>query len=92
MRDYGETPNEVFIMGHSLGETDKGVLEYFFKNELIEKITIFYHNQLAYEQMVINLIRMFGKDYVIENISNDNIVFVELTSPSKVDSLLFFKG
>lgn len=92
MRDNGETPNEVFIMGHSLGETDKGVLEYFFKNELIEKITIFYHNQLAYEQMVINLIRMFGKDYVIENISNDNIAFVELTSPSKVDSLLFFKG
>lgn len=85
MRDYGETPNEVFIMGHSLGETDKGVLEYFFKNELIEKITIFYHNQLAYEQMVINLIRMFGKDYVIENIGNDKIAFVELNSTSKVE-------
>ena len=85
MRDYGETPNEVFIMGHSLGETDKGVLEYFFKNDLIEKITIFYHNQPAYEQMVINLIEMFGKDFVIENTGNDKIIFEKLHLPLKVD-------
>lgn len=74
-----DTPIEVYIMGHSLAETDKGVLDDFFENSRVGIITIFYHDQLAYENMVINLVAMYGKDFVIEQTGNGRIVFEELT-------------
>lgn len=78
-----DAPCNVYIMGHSLAVTDKGVLKYFLKNEWVIKITIFYHSQNAYEDMVINLVRMFDKDFVIEQIGNGRIEFVNLEDPVK---------
>lgn len=73
-----DVQHQVYIMGHSLAYTDKGVLQDFFKNDWVSKITIFYHNQDAYENMVINLVRMFGKDFVIEQIGIERICFEKL--------------
>ena len=73
-----DVPKQVYIMGHSLAETDKGVLEDFFVNDWIDRITIFYHDQNAYENIVINLVKMFGKDFVIEQTGKDRIVFEKL--------------
>ena len=73
-----DVPHQVYIMGHSLAYTDKGVLQDFFKNDWIRKITVFYHNQDAYENIVINLVRMFGKDFVIDQIGIERICFVKL--------------
>ena len=73
----------VFIMGHSLADSDKGILKEIFMNDFVCKITIFYHSQLAYEQQVINLVSMFGKDFVIEQTANDRIVFEKLKKPQK---------
>lgn len=70
-----DVPINVFIMGHSLADSDKGILKEIFMNDFVCKITIFYHSQLAYEQQVINLVSMFGKDFVIEQTANDRIVF-----------------
>lgn len=39
--------------------------------------------KLAYEQQVINLVSMFGKDFVIDQTANDRIVFVKLKEPVK---------
>lgn len=69
---------KVYIMGHSLGKTDKGVLEDFFLAENIKKITIFYHDQTAYENQVINLVDMFGKDFVIDQTGRQRIIFEKL--------------
>lgn len=73
------------IFGHSLDKTDKGILEYFLNNNNIKdnlnNIIIYYHNQEAYENQVINLVNMFGKDYVIENTGSGKIVFKELETP-----------
>lgn len=66
-------PNEIYIMGHSLDRTDKGVLEKFIKTEC--KVHIFYHNQDAYEQQVIKLVEMFGKDRIIDAVAKKEIVF-----------------
>lgn len=74
-----DTPINVYIMGHSLGETDKDVLtEFFYNRKGIKKITIFYHNQKAYEDLVIALIALYGKEFVIEETGNERIAFVEL--------------
>lgn len=78
-----DVPINVFIMGHSLADSDKGILKEIFMNDFVCKITIFYHCQLAYEQQVINLVSMFGKDFVIEQTANDRIVFEKLKKPQK---------
>lgn len=76
-------PKKVYIMGHSLASTDKGVLEIFFKEKWVEKIIIFHHNQDSYENLIINLVKMFGKEFVIEQIGNERIVFEQLTPPKQ---------
>ena len=63
-------------MGHSLDKTDKGVLEKFIKAEY--KVHIFYHDQNAYEQQVIRLVDMFGKERIIDAVANQEIIFEEL--------------
>lgn len=72
---------QVYIMGHSLSPADQGVLEDVFKNKNVEKITIYYHNQEGYEGMVINLIAMFGKDFVIAETGRKRIVFEQILDP-----------
>jgi len=73
-----DAPVEVYIMGHSLAETDKGVLADFFLNDWVEKLTIYYHDQDAYENMVINLVRLFGKEFVIDQTGRGRIVFEKI--------------
>lgn len=70
----------VYIFGHSLAETDKGILKDFFQNDYLTKIIIFYHDQSAYENMVINLVKMFGKEFVISNTGSGRITFIKLES------------
>lgn len=65
-------------MGHSLGMTDKEILKEFFLEKYVSEITIFYHSQYAYEQLVISLIDMFGKDFVIEQTGSERVKFVKL--------------
>lgn len=81
MRALEDTPINVFFMGHSLAESDKGILKEIFLNEYVNTITIYYHSQSAYEQQVINLVTMFGKDYVIDQTARERIVFEKLKDP-----------
>ena len=72
------TQTIVYVFGHSLDANDKSVLSYFFENEMVDKIAIFYISQSAYEQQVINLIKMFGKEYVLDNISSGKLKFISI--------------
>ncbi len=70
---------DVHIMGHSLGMTDRGILDHFFKAEdSIKKIYIYYHNQKNYEDLVIALIKLFDKEFVINQTGLGRIQFIEL--------------
>lgn len=55
-----------------------------FYNKYVSEITIYYHNQYAYEQLVISLVNMFGKEFVIEQTGSNRIKFIQLDSPIKV--------
>lgn len=81
VRTLDDVPINVYIMGHSLADSDQGILKDIFLNDFVQKITIYYHSQLAYEQQVINLISMFGKDYVIEQTGKERIIFEKLEEP-----------
>ena len=76
----------IYIMGHSLGMTDKGILERFFTaEESVKNIYIYYHNQDSYEKLVIALIEMFDKEFVIDQTGKGRIQFVELKPEVKID-------
>ena len=79
--DGTSSQKEVFIMGHSLGLADFGVLRDFFEGDWISKVTIFYHSQSSYEDLVVNLVKALGKDPTIEMIGTEKIVFQELKVP-----------
>lgn len=83
-RSVEDAPIKVFIMGHSLGMTDKEILKEFFYGKYVSEITIYYHNQYAYEQLVISLFNMFGKEFVIEQTGSNRIKFIQLDFPIKV--------
>lgn len=84
-RTLEDIPAKVHIIGHSLDNTDKGILKDFFCNQYVEKIYIYYHSQGAYEAQVINLINMFNKDFVIEQTASGRIEFVELKPAVEVE-------
>ena len=71
---------ELYVFGHSLDPVDKGVLNYFIKNQYVKKIYIFYYNEKSYEELVINLIRLIDKENAIEQVANGRIEFVKLDS------------
>jgi len=62
----------LYIYGHSLDETDKDIITYVIgtKEELEnnkmkpEHVIIFYYDDTDYEQKVINLINLYGRDVV----------------------------
>lgn len=80
-----DTAFHVHIFGHSLDVTDKGILDYFFTNESVKKVLIYYNDQKSYERQVINLVKMYGKDTIIEEIANDKICFVQIEKSIPID-------
>lgn len=76
-----DMPVQVYIMGHSLSKVDKGVLKDFFGERNVETIKIFYHSQSGYENQVVNLVDMFGRDFVIDQTGRERIVFERLKPP-----------
>ena len=68
----------VYVMGHSLGIADFGILGPFFESGSVGRITVFYHSQSAYEDLVINLVKALGKETAVGMISRGRIAFREL--------------
>lgn len=59
--------NTVYIYGHSLDVTDKEILQPVIENA--QKVIIFYYNKLAYDQQIINLVKILGKQKFIKYVS-----------------------
>lgn len=72
---------EVFILGHSLGLTDRTLLSHIFSHEKLERVIIFYVNKEDYESKTFNISRHF-KDKIRfrTKVSNfdQSIVFPQL--------------
>lgn len=75
---------ELHIYGHSLDITDEDILKYLMvyrkENKTIfmpDRVVIYYYNQKDYEQKVINLITLFGRNSVELWIEKEKVQFIE---------------
>lgn|GEM_PF-1318688 len=77
----------VYIYGHSLDVTDKEILQPIIENA--QKVIIFYYDKSAYDQQIINLVKILGKKKFIKYVSKtiNKIEFSEQTN-LKISSLL----
>lgn len=74
------------IYGHSLDETDEDILKYVIGDKMEsgkmnlkpKKVVIFYYNDVDYEQKVINLIKLYGRQMVEEYMEKGLFEFVEI--------------
>ena len=67
----------VYIFGHSLDETDGDVLRYILTNENVCQTQIYYHDETQHRSQIANLVKIIGKDILIEKTGNGSIVFCE---------------
>lgn len=62
-----ETPNHVYIFGHSLDATDGDIFrDIFLRDPNDTKVTIYYHNNDALDRIITNLIRILSQDVLIQ--------------------------
>lgn len=81
------------IYGHSLDETDEDILRYVIgklnsKNQLHfkpRKVVIYYYDQSDFEQKVINLIKLYNRGNVEQNMENGMFEFVEIDGEYLID-------
>lgn len=86
--DRGRNVKEEYklhIYGHSLDETDEDILRYIIGktdeqgrlNLNSKQIVIYYYDASDYEQKVVNLIKLYGRPIVEENIEKEIFKFVK---------------
>lgn len=77
----------VFIYGHSLDVPDGDVI-----TDLVEYkksiIYIFYYNQQAFNDIVINLVKIFGKDCLIDYTGREKINFISCNDLDRVKEII----
>ncbi len=81
-----ETMN-VYIYGHSLDEPDGDIIREFIEYDK-SKVYIFYYDQKSFNSIVVNLIKIFTKDKIIELTGSGKIEFVECNDKEKIKSLI----
>ncbi|MBQ3427314.1 MAG: bacteriophage abortive infection AbiH family protein [Clostridia bacterium] len=77
----------IYFFGHSLDVTDRDIISELILNPFA-KTTIYYLNQQVYEQQIMNLIKVIGKDNLIEKTGNGTLEFVKQADPIPRDTEL----
>lgn len=78
---------KVYIFGHSLDVTDKDILLEFLKNKNCE-VYIFYKDKKAYGSQIANLIKLIGREELLERLKNQ-IKFIKQTDMKKIKDSTF---
>lgn len=72
----GKTRNVLHIYGHSLDDTDGDILRKAFDKS--EEYRIYYYNQLDYENKIINLFKVFGRQKVCDWMENHKLLPIKI--------------
>lgn len=75
----GGSMHNIFIYGHSLDVTDKDILSDIILHEHTQKVTIYYYEnggKSDYEQSIINLIQVIGKEELTARVGDGRIEFI----------------
>lgn len=70
-------PQKVVFFGHSLDPIDKDLIKDIFSLCENGTIYIYYNQQEDYEQKVINLVKIFDAEYVIDAIATERIILTD---------------
>lgn len=82
----------VIIYGHSLSLADRYSLGWIFLSYdensqrfagYIKDIIIYYYDDLAYDQLIVNLIRLIGQDKALQYVSEGKIQFIRMEDNSE---------
>ena len=73
-----------YVIGHSLDNTDGDIFREVIKSATTRKVIIYHHDQTAYENQVINLIEVLGKDVFLDYYENKKIEFKKLPPIEKL--------
>lgn len=65
----------LFFFGHSLDVTDKSILHEMITSENVRNITVFYHNEDSHASEIINLVKILGRDKIIDLAYNGKLQF-----------------
>lgn len=65
------SPANVYIIGHSLDQTDKDILRDIILHENVTT-TIFYYSPEAYDEQIVNMIKLIGQDKLIDMVYGEN--------------------
>lgn len=84
----GNEKINVYIFGHSLDVPDGDVIKSFVECKHTRIIYIFYLNQKALNEIVINLIGTFSKDEVIRLTNEGKIEFVQSNDSKKIEKII----
>lgn len=79
-------PNNIFniayFFGHSLSNTDGDIIREIEKKS--HRLIIYFYDQKDYEQKLINIIDIFGRDKALELINGDKADFIQLEVAQKL--------
>lgn len=65
------SPANVYIIGHSLDQTDKDILREIILHENVTT-TVFYYSPEAYDEQIINMIKLIGQDKLTDMVYGEN--------------------
>ena len=71
---YNKTLNMVYLYGHSLDVTDKDIILPFIDEA--KRVIIYFYQAIDYEQKVINLMKMFNRDRIENDMFSERIIFL----------------
>ena len=78
------------FFGHSMGISDGDVIKNIIE-KLSDRIVIYYYDQVDYEEKVINLIKILGKEEVLELVGDKTILFIKIWDDETEDLLIKYK-
>ncbi|MBQ8182442.1 MAG: bacteriophage abortive infection AbiH family protein [Clostridia bacterium] len=79
--------HQIYFFGHSLDIVDKDIIEFLILNDNV-RTYIYYHNTTSYEEKIINLVKIIGKDELIKRTAgkNQTIFFLKQTDTIENDT------
>lgn len=90
---YQNKKIELFVFGHSLDVTDEDVLREFLLDEKVIT-TIYYYDKAAFDRCIANLVKVIGRENLIERIygKNKSIIFRKQAMSKKISGSEFEIG
>lgn len=70
--------NIIYFYGVSFDKTDEDIIGEIYHSDNTKKIIVYYYDDLDYENKIVNLIQILGKDKVLEDRNSEKLEFIKI--------------